>query len=105
MFSKLELKRILSKHQCTIKPDLPVFFSENWNKMADSEMRTAEEMLDYEPADDESGSEAPGGQDIDLTSAKVSKLLEPEVEPDSMGDAGPKYQPPFPAAKGKIKGC
>ena len=82
MFSKLELKRILSKHQCTIKPDLPAFFSENrTNKMADSLMRTVEdEMLDYEPAtDEESGSEATGGQGRDLTSAEVSDLLKPEA--------------------------
>ena len=53
MFSKLELKRILSKHHCTIRPELPVFFSEKRNyNMAASEMKDAD-LLDYEPATDE----------------------------------------------------
>ena len=68
-------------------------------------MRTVEDdMLDYEPAtDEESGSEATGGQGRDLTSAEVSDLLKPEAESDSQGDNRPKYQLPFPAAKGTSK--
>ena len=68
-------------------------------------MRTAEdEMLDYEPAsDEESGSEATGGQGRHFTSAEVNDLLKPEAESDSLGSTRPKYQPPFPVAEGTSK--
>ena len=103
MFTKLDLKRILSRHHCTIRPDPPVFFSEpRKSTMADFEKEA--NMLDYEPASDheESGEDNSGRQGRELTDAAVDDLLNLEDELDSTGDFEPRNQPPL-KAKGTTK--
>ena len=103
MFTKLDLKRILSRHHCTIRPDPPVFFSEQ-RKSTMADLEKGANMLDYEPASDseESGEENSRGQGKELTDAAVNDLLNLEEESDSTADFVPRNQPTL-MAKGTTK--
>ena len=96
MFTKLDLKRILSRHQCNLRPDNPVFISEI-RKPTMANEKEANTLLEIDPADEEAGEDSPRGHEKDISDETMEDLLTLEDEHVSMAVSEPKNQPPLQA--------